>query len=135
MHDIFKKGNYVDNPYKSFFDIKARDLNKNMIHMNQFYKNILLIVNISPVDKNLKDEYEKLIQLKESYKDENFEIFDSCKDAERRFPKRRCAKGILIRGRIWIFSTNCRIRGHWQSRTNIRRQYANLHSVRCLSND
>jgi len=74
MHDIFKKGNYVDNPYKSFFEIKAKDLNKNMIHMNQFYKNIVLVVNISPVDKNLKEEYDKLIQLKESFKDEKFEI-------------------------------------------------------------
>ena len=60
MHDIFKKGNYVDNPYKSFFEIKAKDLNKNMIHMNQFYKNIVLVVNISPIDKNLKEEYENL---------------------------------------------------------------------------
>ena len=33
MHDLFRSGNYVDNPYKSFFEIKARDLNKNIVQM------------------------------------------------------------------------------------------------------
>jgi glutathione peroxidase-family protein len=74
MHDLFRSGNYVDNPYKSFFDIKARDLNKNLVQMNQYYKNILLVVNISPADKTLKEEYDKLITLKECFKNENFEI-------------------------------------------------------------
>lgn len=74
MHDLFRKGNYVDNPYRSFFEIKARDINKNFVQMNQYYKNIVLVVNISPMDKNLEEEYDKLIQLKEAFKNENFEI-------------------------------------------------------------
>ena len=74
MHDLFRSGNYVDNPYKSFFEIKARDLNKNLVQMNQYYKNILLVVNISPTDNNLKEEYDKLTTLKECFKNDNFEI-------------------------------------------------------------
>ena len=74
MQDLFRKGNYVDNPYNNFFEIRARDIDKNYVHMNQFNKKIILVVNISPVDKNLKLEYDKLLQLKDSFQNENLEI-------------------------------------------------------------
>jgi glutathione peroxidase len=72
--DLYKKGNYVETPYNNFYEIKARDLNKNFIKMDSFERKILLVVNISPYDKNLENEFEKLLILKNSFKNENFEI-------------------------------------------------------------
>lgn len=73
MLDLFKKGNYVDNPYNNFYEIKARDFDKNIIQMKNYQKKVLLIVNISPYDKNFKNEFESLQKLKENL-GENFEI-------------------------------------------------------------
>lgn len=80
MMDLFKKGNYVENPYQNFFEIKAKDIDKNVIRLDKYYTNTLLVANISPCDKNFIQEYEKLIQLKNSFKNEPFEIlaFPSC---------------------------------------------------------
>jgi glutathione peroxidase len=74
MMDLFKKGNYVDTPYHNFFEIRARDINKNHIQMRKFLKNIILVVNVSPLDPKFEEEYEKLIKLKNDLKGENFEI-------------------------------------------------------------
>ena len=72
--DIFKKGNFVETPYQNLFEIKAKDLNKNLIKLDQFYKSILLVVNISPFDKNFEEEFKKLIDLKNSFLKDNFEV-------------------------------------------------------------
>lgn len=74
MLDIFKKGNYVETPYNNFFEIKARDYEKNTIKMDKFYKNIVLVVNISPYDKNFDNELQKLLKLKEAFINDNLEI-------------------------------------------------------------
>ena len=73
MLDLYKKGNYVDNPYNNFYEINARDLNKNPISMDKFKSKVLLIVNFNPFDKNLKQTYEKLIEMKENL-GQDFEI-------------------------------------------------------------
>ena len=74
MMDLFKKGNYVDTPYNNFFEIKARDMDKNVIKMANFYKNIILVVNISPYDKNFEKEFNNLISLKTEFRDQPLEI-------------------------------------------------------------
>lgn len=73
MMDLFKKGNYVDNPYSSFYEISARDMEKNIINMKDYHRKVLLVVNVSPFDKNSKTEFEKLKDLKEALGD-NFEV-------------------------------------------------------------
>jgi glutathione peroxidase-family protein len=80
MMDLFKKGNYVENPYQNLFEIKAKDIDRNLIRLDKFYTNTLLVAHISPCDKNFNHEYEKLIQLKNSFKNQPFEIlaFPSC---------------------------------------------------------
>ena len=70
---LFKKGNYVDNPYNNFFEINARDINKNITSMKEYNKKVILVVNVSPFDKDSKSEFEKLNKLKESLGD-GFEI-------------------------------------------------------------
>lgn len=74
MMDLFKKGNYVETPYKNFYEIQARDLDKNIFKMKDLNKKILLVVNISPFDKNWENEFEKLIEIKKNYKNDKFEI-------------------------------------------------------------
>ena len=80
MLDLYRKGNFVENPYNNLFEIRARDINKNTIKMSQFYQNTLLIVNISPCDRNFEAEFNKLLELKNELKNEKFEIlaFPSC---------------------------------------------------------
>jgi glutathione peroxidase len=73
IFDLLKKGNYVDNPYKNFYEISARDINKYPISMEKFKNKVILVTNFNPFDKNLKDSYEKLIELKENL-GEDFEI-------------------------------------------------------------
>ncbi len=72
--DIFKKGNFVETPYQNFYEIRAKDFDRNLIKMDKFYKNTLLVVNISPYDKNFDEELKKLIDLKNLFLNENFEI-------------------------------------------------------------
>ena len=73
MLDLFKKGNYVDNPYKNFYEISARDINKNPISMQKYKSKVLLVTNFNPFDKDLKDSYDKLIEMKENL-GQDFEI-------------------------------------------------------------
>jgi glutathione peroxidase-family protein len=65
-YDLFKKGNYVDNPYNNIFEIKSKDNQNNLISLDKFKSKVILIVNISPYDKNFKNEWEKLEILKNS---------------------------------------------------------------------
>jgi glutathione peroxidase-family protein len=65
-YDLFKKGNYVDNPYNNIFEIKSKDNQNNLISLDKFKSKVILIVNISPYDKNFKNEWEKLEILKKS---------------------------------------------------------------------
>jgi glutathione peroxidase-family protein len=74
MMDIFKKGSFVETPYHNFFEINAKDWNKNLIKMSKFSHKTLLVVQISPYDKNFEDEFEKLINLKKSFQNDQFEI-------------------------------------------------------------
>jgi glutathione peroxidase len=82
MLDLYRKGNYVDNPYKNFYEIKARDLNKNLISMDKYQDKILLVVNFCPFNKDVDEGFKNLDNLlnKIENKDKNFEIlaFPSC---------------------------------------------------------
>jgi glutathione peroxidase len=80
MLDLYKKGNYVENPYQNFFEIKAKDFDHNLTRMDKYYTNALLVVHLSPCDKKFNQEFEKLLALKNSFKDAPFEIlaFPSC---------------------------------------------------------
>jgi glutathione peroxidase-family protein len=81
MQDLFQRNRYyVENPYKNFFEIQARDLNKNLVSFSGYKNKVLLIYNFCPIaDKNfIKAEFDKLNQLKAKHI--NFEIlaFPSC---------------------------------------------------------
>jgi glutathione peroxidase len=69
LQDLYKKGNYVDNPYKNFYEISAKDINKKIVQMDEFYKKIILVVNFSPFDNDFKEEFDKLINLKNNFGD------------------------------------------------------------------
>lgn len=74
MMDLIKRGNYVDNPYRNFYEIKAKDLDRNLVSLDQYKRKILLVVHISPYDKDFNEEYMKLIELKNNFNGERFEI-------------------------------------------------------------
>jgi glutathione peroxidase-family protein len=74
MYDLFRRGDYVDNPYKSFYETRAKNLNNDYVKMNRYKSHVLLIVNVSPFDKEFNKECEKLNNLKDKFKDEKFDI-------------------------------------------------------------
>lgn len=74
MFDLIRKGDYVDNPYKSFFEIRARNLNLEYTYMNRYLSNVLLVVNVSPYDKDYEKELGELNVLKDKFKKEEFNI-------------------------------------------------------------
>jgi glutathione peroxidase-family protein len=83
MLDLFQRNRYyVENPYNNFFELKAKDMDKNLVSFEDYKNKVLLIVNFCPLvsDINLlKTEFNKLNDLKSSFKN-NFEIlaFPSC---------------------------------------------------------
>jgi|LauGreDrversion4_2_1035121.scaffolds.fasta_scaffold514784_2 glutathione peroxidase-family protein len=74
MLDLIRKGDYVDNPYKSFYEIRARNLNLDYTYMNSYLSNVLLVVNVSPYDKDFQREIEELNEIKDKFKKEQFNI-------------------------------------------------------------
>ena len=74
MFDLFRKGDYVDNPYKSFYEIRARSLNNDYIYMNRYLSSVLLVVNVSPFDKEFEKQLELLNELKSKFANEQFNI-------------------------------------------------------------
>ncbi len=110
MLDILKNGNYVDTPYNNFYEIKARDLNKNLIQMKEYQKKVLLVVNVSPYDKNSKSEFEKLLKLKETL-GENFEILafpsgeiEKVNVSDREMKEEILSKDFIDKNKINIFN-------------------------------
>lgn len=74
MMDLYKKGNFVETPYNNFYEIKARDINKNIVPMKIFNSKILLVAHVSPFDENFEKEYERLLKIKNLFLTDNFEI-------------------------------------------------------------
>lgn len=74
MFDLFRQGDYVDNPYKSFYEIRARNINLDYIYMNRYLSNVLLVVNVSPYDKEFQNEMDRLNDLKNKFNNEQFNI-------------------------------------------------------------
>ena len=78
MLDLFHNRNYVENPYNNFFEIRARDIDKNIINFSEYKNKVCLVVNYCPKTDNLQN----MIELKNKFSKDSFEIlaFPSCEN-------------------------------------------------------
>ena len=111
MFDLFRKGDYVDNPYKSFFEIRARNHNFEYVQMNKYLQNVLLVINVSPNDKNYEKEMENLNYLRDKFIDEKFNVLafptsqlDKVDTSDREMKQKMLEKNILIPSKIHFFN-------------------------------
>lgn len=111
MFDLLRKGDYVDNPYKSFYEIRARNLNFEYVQMNKYLQNVLLVVNVSPFDKNYDKEIENLNHIRDKFSDEKFNVLafptsqlDKVDSSDKELKEKILAKNILFPSKIHFFN-------------------------------
>jgi glutathione peroxidase-family protein len=81
MMDLFQRNRlYVDNPYNNFFELKAKDLQGEIVPFSKYANKVTLVYNFCPLtDANfLKSEFEKLDSLKSAHKKLEILAFPSC---------------------------------------------------------
>jgi glutathione peroxidase-family protein len=78
MLDLFQRNRYyVETPYNNFFELKAKDINKNIVPFSTYNHKVILVFNFCPAADNmsLKSQFEKLNELKTSINNPRFEVF------------------------------------------------------------